>query len=308
MPPIRDLLPGFKFEKILNSDPQTKSIVLLGKIDEQDAIVSLEKSHFQFNDLQLNSLFESDNGVIGQRIRDININDVYHWGMCVVDQDLETAPSAKINVIYPATETHLKKYAAQQYHLIKETSEAYQRIVKPYIKTMKGDRIQWVRNILFNNYEADKILLRNSDPKTGFVVLPDMKWDGDTLDSLYCVCIVNREDISSVRDLNHSHVSWLKELNGSLRRTISGRYSIPRTQLRLFVHYQPSYYHFHIHIVNIRHPGLGDGIAAGKAILLEDIIENLGSAKSEGYASKTLYYVLGENHNLWNLGLKDHTV
>lgn len=72
----------------------------------------------------------------------------------------------------------------------------------------------------------------------------------------------------------------------------------------MFVHYQPSYYHFHIHIVNVKHSGLGDGIAAGKAVLLEDIIEQLDFLGPEGFMGRTLTYVLGENHDLWNRGME----
>ena len=72
-----------------------------------------------------------------------------------------------------------------------------------------------------------------------------------------------------------------------------------RNELRILVHTNLAYYHFHIHIVNIKHPGLGNSIAAGKAILLEDIIEMLNYLGPEGYMNKTITYAIGENHDLW---------
>jgi m7GpppX diphosphatase len=40
------------------------------------------------------------------------------------------------------------------------------------------------------------------------------------------------------------------------------------------VHYQPSYYHFHLHFTHLQLDE-GHGMAAGKAHLLEDVIDNL---------------------------------
>ena len=89
-----------------------------------------------------------------------------------------------------------------------------------------------------------------------------------------------------------------------MKEVTVNKYGIKPDQLRVFLHYQPSYYHFHLHIVNVQHPGLGDGIAIGKAILLDDVIDNL---KLDGqYYTKTIGFVLGENHGLWQIeGYRD---
>jgi m7GpppX diphosphatase len=51
---------------------------------------------------------------------------------------------------------------------------------------------------------------------------------------------------------------------------VQQRYGVPPSQLRLFVHYQPSYYHFHVHVAHIRHEAAG--CLAGKAVLLDEVI------------------------------------
>lgn len=53
-------------------------------------------------------------------------------------------------------------------------------------------------------------------------------------------------------------------------QVVSERYAIQASELRLWVHYQPSYYHLHVHIAHIQYSG--SGLHAGKAILLDDII------------------------------------
>jgi m7GpppX diphosphatase len=63
---------------------------------------------------------------------------------------------------------------------------------------------------------------------------------------------------------------------------------------------QPTYYHFHIHVV---HAGLEPGAtqSVGKAFGLENIISQLeGMAEGKGMADVSLTYTLGEASELWN--------
>lgn len=323
---FRSLVDKFHFERVLNSNPQTKTISLLGTIDDKPAILTAEKTHFTFEENKVGA--QSDSNGSGsptirhgenefscisalQELRQLTSNDIYYWGLAVLRQNMDHNPTARLNLIWPATSVHIRKFEQQQLHLVRETPETYKRIVKPYIDEMyQLGRLKWVHNILYQGAEADRVVYRDfleDNKRDGFVILPDMKWDGVNLDSLYLVAIFYREDLKSVRDLRPEDRGWLKSLNTKIRTIVPGcyNYTIRADELRIFVHYQPSYYHFHIHIVNIKHPGLHDGIAAGKAILLEDIIENLKYLGPEGYMNKTLTYVIGDNHDLWGRGLKE---
>jgi m7GpppX diphosphatase len=40
----------------------------------------------------------------------------------------------KTTVIYPATEKHIRKYEAQNIHLIEETPELYECVTLPYLE------------------------------------------------------------------------------------------------------------------------------------------------------------------------------
>ncbi|ABN66973.1 trehalase-associated protein [Scheffersomyces stipitis CBS 6054] len=292
---VNELIAKFHFSKLLNGNPQTKSIVLLGSIDDQNAIVTIEKSHFLVDhekDFSLASLVQ-DSEIINQ-------NDIYYWSKVLLAQNLNDSPSAKLNLIFPATETHIRKYAGQNHHYVRETPEMYNKFVVPYIESQKGDRIKWVYNILFEGKESETFVYHDTDPVTGFVLLPDMKWDTINMESLYLCAIVNRMDISSVRDLNSSHIEYLVNIQKLIKKVATEKFAVQKDELRIFIHYQPSYYHFHLHIVNVKHPGLGDGIAVGKAILLDDVIENI-KVTGDYYQKRTIGYLLGENHGLWNI-------
>lgn len=295
---LQELINKFQYQETLKSDPQTKSLVLLGTIDNESAIVLLEKSAFSLDsdaDVSLEKII--------QDLKLIQNNDIYFWSLATLTQSIDQTPAAKVNLIYPATETHIKKYSLQKLHVVRETTEIYKEVVAPFIETQKGDRIQWVHNILFHGKESESVLYHDKDPQNGFVLLPDMKWDKISMDALYLMAIVQRTDISSVRDLNSSHIDFLKSLQERVKKLANETYGVAEDELRVFIHYQPSYYHFHIHVVRVTHPGLGDGINAGRAILLDDVIENI-QLVSDYYQQRTLTYVLGENHKLWDALLK----
>ncbi|SCU90596.1 LADA_0F05182g1_1 [Lachancea dasiensis] len=319
---LKELLEKFKFIRVLDSNPQNKVISLLGKIDRQDAIVTMEKMHFMYDTNVLKKEDGRNTPVLHkcedefsclksiQQMRDIASNDIYYWGTSLLKQDMDRNPTAKINLVWPATPVHIRKYEAQNFHVIRETPEVYQRVVKPYIEEMSSEsRLRWVHNILYNGSESERVVYKDfvegQDVPKGFLILPDMKWDGVNLDSLYLVALVFRSDIRSLRDLRPQHKPWLVEVLNKIRTVVPAcyNYAIHPDELRVFVHYQPSYYHFHIHVVNVRHSGLGDGVSVGKAVLLEDIIEQLNFLGDEGFAGRTITYILGENHDLWKLGM-----
>lgn len=286
--PAEKLLEKFEFSRILKEDNSIKSIILLGLIEGQPAIVTLERLPFKENEL--------DQMVDLGKIDFAEKNDIYQWMRCG-SKDLPN----KLNLIWPATPKHIAKYGTLKAHLITETPEMYENITKPYIETQRGDRIQWVNNILFHGKEAESVIYRDDDPQSGFVLLPDLKWDGQTQSTFYSVCIVNRQDISCLRDLNLSHIDWLTQVRSTIRSMVYKIFGIPSDELRLFVHYQPSYYHFHIHVVAITNSNLGLGFSATKAVLLDEIIDNLKFLGSEGYLKRTLTYALNEQSDLWKI-------
>lgn len=64
---------------------------------------------------------------------------------------------------------------------------------------------------------------------------------------------------------------------------------------------QPTYYHFHIHIVHVSLEA-GNTQATGKALGLENIIsqlENMTGGAEAGMQDVSLTYVLGERSELW---------
>lgn len=151
--------------------------------------------------------------------------------------------------------------------------------------------------------EAESIVYEDPDPLTGFIIIPDSKWDGKTISSVYLQALVHRRDVLSLRDIRPKHLPMLKKIKEEGERLVMERYGLGKGKVRLLVHYQPSYYHFHVHIVTIEASSFA-GMIVGQSHLLEDIIDNLemeGTIEDEDesyYSKKTFTYALGENHCL----------
>ena len=67
-------------------------------------------------------------------------------------------------------------------------------------------------NILDGKSEADRVVYNDPHPDTGFVLLPDMKWDQNELENLYMLAVVRRRGILSLRELTQEHLPLLRNV------------------------------------------------------------------------------------------------
>ena len=290
---------------------------------------------------------EGSDGGGGGRLRNLGANDVYRWYMGRMSSspsstavtatpgakdDKENSsgaeaeapppfhPDVKVNLIYPCTPSHVKKYSRQPARLVRETPEAYAAYVRPYAAALRaGGRLNWVFNILDGRTEQEDVIYRTEPwgqlrhdgtdgdddaKKQGFLLLPDLNWDRKTVEALHLLALVERRDLWSLRDLRKRHVPWLRAMRDRLVDATVQTYrqhSLEPDQLKLYVHYQPTYYHLHVHIVHVALEA-GATQAAGKAVGLESIIETLeamGGDADEGMDRLTMAYTVGEASDLW---------
>jgi len=210
------------------------------------------------------------------------------------------SPDYKINLIYPCTEKHIKKYSQQGLRVVSETPAIYRNHVRPYMQQQRDEgRLNWVFNVLEGRAEQEDVMYQEHGIE-GFLVAPDLNWDRKTLTSLHVLGIVERRDIWSLRDLTIEHIEWLKHMRQKFIDTTVKLYpEVEKDQLKLYVHYQPTYYHFHVHVVHVMLEA-GGTQAVGKALGLENIISTLENLKEgNGMADLTLTYHVGEFSEVW---------
>ncbi|XP_061757626.1 m7GpppX diphosphatase isoform X2 [Nerophis ophidion] len=278
-------------ERILFEDPHPKlGFVLLPdfkwdqkQLADQNAVVILEKTPIREDVLA--EIFTASTLKLQMR------NDIYSTYSLHAPPHLN---EIKATVMCPATEKHVKKYQRKESFLVEETAQDYESITLPYIKKQSFS-VQWVYNILDKKAESERILFEDPHPKLGFVLLPDFKWDQKQLDDLYLMAITHQRDIKSLRDLTSQHLPLLENILQKGQEAILKHYSLPASKMRIYLHYQPSYYHLHVHFTKLDFEA--PGCRVERAHLLADVIQNLRSDPNY-YKTRNLYFPLRADDGL----------
>ena len=276
---------------------------LLGAISSQPAILILERAPFPSSTEHLSQITSNLSA-----LKNLGANDIYFWYLANngLTASAEELADLKINLIYPCTEQHIKKYSQQKLRMVTETAEIYKEKIRPYMLQKREEgRLNWVWNIIDGKTEVEDVIFRTPkgrDGDEGFLLLPDLNWDRKTIEALHLLGLVERMDIWSLRDLKKKHVPWLRHMRIKLIEATTKTYpELEEDQLKLYVHYQPTYYHFHIHIVHVQLEA-GATQAVGKTIGLETLMEQLEYMEGDGETGLDkvdLHYTLGEASELW---------
>ncbi|XP_053307667.1 m7GpppX diphosphatase [Spea bombifrons] len=281
--PSHHPLSGFQLQAVLRESARDKTIFLHGKVtrnaqDAEDAVVILERVPFQADSV---SRLLAERPELKLQLEN-DIYSVYHLNPPPELNEIKTT------VICPATEKHIKKYQRQDVCLIHETGDDYDSVTLPFIEAQSLS-VQWVYNILEKKAEADRIVHENPDPENGFILIPDFKWNQKQVDDLYLIAISHPRGIKSLRDLTADHLPLLKNILHEGQEAILKRYGLRGNQLRIYLHYQPSYYHLHVHFTALGHDAPGTSVE--RAHLLCDVIQNL-EREPRYYRTRTLTYAL----------------
>lgn len=285
-----NLLNSFNFVKVLNENNLNKLMIILAErkddnSENKNAVIIFEKPHFGIDEitsfLTINSQYEID-------IQ----NDIYNKFKIY---PLYPFNNIQIQLIYPATEQHIQKYSMQEMFFVSETIDDYKNLTLNFINQTQLN-LNWVYNILEHKTESERIIYEDPDPINGFILLPDMKWDGK-VDNLYALAIVHQKKILSLRSLTGEHISLLENIRNKCYAALEDKFGIKKEKIRAYVHYQPSFYHFHVHFSHIKHqsPAMPE-----RNIPLSQLVNNL-SLFPDYYQKSTLEMVIRRNEKLYDL-------
>eukprot|EP00049_Salpingoeca_infusionum_P026793 m.27954 g.27954 ORF g.27954 m.27954 type:complete len:322 (-) comp8999_c2_seq1:45-1010(-) len=236
----------------------------------------------------------ADAEVACQLVSSLTVEDVFLHNDKYIKAHVTAPAEFKVAITHPATTADFEKY--QEFScIVPETKEHYQTHVMPYLDSQPASKLQWLYNVLDGVCEADRVVLRDEDSKIGFVLAMDMKWDGTHPErDLYGQAIPHVRGIRTLRDLRKAHVPLLRNMNDQCRQALSARFGVPKSRIYGFVHYYPSYFHFHVHFVV--HTA-GASKSAGRTHLLDEIILNL-EQDSKYYANKVLFVLRKQQDRL----------
>ena len=170
---------------------------------------------------------------------------MYAWYLASIKHTNDAGPDLKLNLIYPCTETHVKKYSPQQARMVIETPQIYAQYTRPFMQRKREEgRLNWVFNIIEGRTEQEDVILRDSTnpghDEEGFLLLPDMNWDRKTIANLRLLGLVERRDIWSLRDLKKEHIGWLRRVREKIIDAVARLYEgVEKDMLKLYVHCSP---------------------------------------------------------------------
>jgi len=274
--------------RVLNHLRERRCIFILAKEkgqEKENAIIKLEKTPFEEDIAGLNRVCSAEVSSSLEFNNDIYSNLISTPLSTRLIRDLG---SVKTSLIHPASEKHIAKYVAQELYFVEETAADYLAITLPCLKADQFS-FQWIFNILDHKSEVDRIVFEDPDPNNGFILLPDMKWNGGQMTELYCTAIIHRRGIMSIRDLRSQHLPLLRNIQQKATQAIQDKYGVPGSQLVAYFHYQPSYYHLHVHFTHVAFEAPGRDTSG--AHVLSTVIDNL-ERDSDFYLKCTLPFKL----------------
>lgn len=284
-----DTFASFKLTRVLNIDTRKKVSAFLGtmpkpidgNLDNLESLKSIDVENVEKVDtiivIKTDALDENDLGLIGDIQLDIQ-NDVYY-------QATAFNPSRiRMTVICPCTEKHIGKFSKKTIEMVSETFEQYTSIVRPFAMS---DNVTWIENIFNGKKEQDRIWGRGENDS--FLILPDTKWNGKIQD-LYLL-VLTKERILCLRELRDTHLPLLKAIRLEITRLVI---SLNGPKVRCYIHYLPTYFHFHIHVASVTLDEIGC------SHLLDDVINNL-ELYPDFYTKKTLFFPIATSHVLYPL-------
>ncbi|KAH8680983.1 putative mRNA decapping hydrolase [Xylariales sp. PMI_506] len=300
------LLPKFQFERVLNQDEGGRRINLYGHVEAIPALLVVERAPFPDAPEYLSALPSNL-----RSLTNLGNNDIYFWFLgsgapALENNEKDKFADFKMTLICPCTDKHIKKHSKQGYRFVVETPKIYRDHVRPFMQANReAGRLNWVYNIIEGKKEVEDVIYRTPlgrDGDEGFLMLPNLHWDRKTIEAMHLLCIVERRDLWSLRDLKKKHIPWLKHMKAkAVHATIETYPQIEEDQLKLFCHYQPTYYHLHIHVVHVMLEATSTQ-SVGKAVGLDSIIEQLesmGGDEETGMDTLSMSYTVGEESDLW---------
>ena len=233
-----------------------------------------------------------------------------------INAALSNFGSFDIELISPASAYQISRAMPSLGHiLINETPELFNTVVKPYIQSIiDSGSLSWITNVIEVKKEKERLLVNHDD----FVVNIDTKWrshppplttprkewyNHPSTKDLYCLGIVKQNGITCLRDLRSKHITMLKEMEKEGLKAIKEVYGIKKDQIRVFIHYQPQFYHFHVHFTRLENEV---GCSVERGHLMNDVIQNL-EMDDEYYCKRVITFKLKKGTSLQNLIENHHS-
>jgi len=157
-----------------------------------------------------------------------------------------------VEIVYPADPKDINKRRAEELHRKTESSEVYQNVTVPRLVEKAEQKDKWVVNIIEGKKEQEHVVQELCCEQV--LVVKDYKWqDESNVNNLYYLALFKDTTVRSLRDLRGKHLAALQRIRDEVLPGLANKFSVPAEQLLSYVHYHPTFWYFHVHIVNCKH-------------------------------------------------------
>ncbi len=194
-----------------------------------------------------------------------------------------------VKITWPASEVHIGKWRQAATLVVREEPAHYAAATLPFVAAVPASHTAWVDNILRGEKEADRVWLQHAD----FAVVPDFKMNLEDPATAYVQVLARDPSLRSLRDVRGEHAALLSSMREAAAQQMKSRLGFPESELRFFLHYFPTFWRLHLHVAHVRFAVPGGGLTAGRAVLLEDVLQNVALCP-DYYQRATLVSTLRE--------------
>lgn len=176
-------------------------------------------------------------------------------------------------LIWPASQKHIEKYL-KSFRYVAESYADY-KSSDDYLQT------SWLDNVIENKAVNEEVYFEDGES----MVLANYKWDRVCNDDLYLLMIFKDPSLRSIRDIRDAGI--LERARSNILKICKSR-ELGEEDICMFVHYRPSYFRLHIHIVNISKTtdSLGD---LSRDVFLDDVVRNI--RMDQNYYKNDMHFI-----------------
>jgi len=140
------------------------------------------------------------------------------------------------------------------------------------------------------------VLCQAAGDAEGFVTVRSPNWKDGLHANAFYLCIVRSLHLKSLRDLNASHLSLLKGLQAACLAAIEEKHGLARTDVHAYFHYQPSFFHLHVHFRALG-AAADPNLVTAREYPLSEVIDNIEIC-SDYYQRRTLTFASIDHEDL----------
>lgn len=160
----------------------------------------------------------------------------------------------RIQTIFPAVKVEINRRKEKTYYYFDEDITIYQTYTHPFIQDFHDKHIyelQWIYDILDGKSEQKSILKADKDPKTGFVLVDQTKYNKNARE-LLMLGIVNNRDYYSIRSLDGAEsLECMKKIKDAAIEVMRDHFGLKESEYLPYVEYLPQNLHLMVYFIRV---------------------------------------------------------